>query len=206
MCTLYKVDKSAAEVAGWFRARAPQLPLNVPDEVYPGYPGLVVRERDGERVLEQMTWGFPLRLKGMKPNSQPKPVNNIADLRKPFWSPLARKPQWRCLIPVTHFCEAEGPKGRKTRTWLYEREQPIFAWGGLWRNSDEGGPVYSGAMADCNETVRPIHTRMPVILRREDWETWLHGSFEDICARQGRCYPDELIGIQRTAEPWHKRA
>jgi hypothetical protein len=44
--------------------------------------------------------GFPLRLKGMKPDSKPRPVNNIADLSKPMWSELARKPQGRCLIDV----------------------------------------------------------------------------------------------------------
>lgn len=52
----------------------------------------------------------------MKPESKPKPVNNIADMRKGMWSGLARKPQWRCLIPVTAFAEAEGAKGPKTRT------------------------------------------------------------------------------------------
>jgi hypothetical protein len=40
-----------------------------------------------------MVWGFPVRLKGMKPDSKPGPVNNIADLSKPMWIGLARKPQ-----------------------------------------------------------------------------------------------------------------
>ena len=39
---------------------------------------MVIREADGERVLQSMVWGFPLRLKGMKPNSKPRPVNNVA--------------------------------------------------------------------------------------------------------------------------------
>jgi len=68
--------------------------------------------------------GFPLRLKGMKPEGKPKPVNNIADLKKPMWIGLARKPQWRCLIPVTHFAEAEGQKGSKTRTWFNVKGRP----------------------------------------------------------------------------------
>jgi putative SOS response-associated peptidase YedK len=156
ICNLYPMTKGIDEVARLFGAKVPPSQPNFPEEVYPGYPGVVVRERDDGRVLEQMTWGFPLRLKGVKPGSKPKPVNNIADLRKPMWSGLARQPQWRCLIPLTHFCEAEGEKGCKTRTWLSEAEQPVFAWGGLWRISDEWGPVYSGAMTDCNETIRPI--------------------------------------------------
>ena len=92
---------------------------------------MVVREVGGRRVLSSITWGFPLRLASMKPDSKPKPVNNIADLRKGMWVGLARKPQWRCLIPVTSFAEAEGPKGAKTRTWFSVKDQPLFAWAGL---------------------------------------------------------------------------
>jgi len=112
-----------------------------------------------------MVWGFPLRLKAMKPESKPRPVNNIADLSKPMWIGLARQPQGRCLIPLTGFAEPAGPKGAKTRTWVTVKGQPIFAWGGLWRESAEWGPVYSGAMADCNEAIRPLHDRMPVLLQ-----------------------------------------
>lgn len=98
---------------------------------------MVVREE--ARIIQSMAWGFPLRLKGMKPESKPKPVNNIADMRKDMWIGLARKPQWRCLIPVTAFAEAEGAKGAKTRTWFNVKDQPIFAW------PASGGSAMSGA-------------------------------------------------------------
>jgi len=42
--------------------------------------------------LQSMTWGFPLRLKGMSPTARPRPVNNIAALNKPMWKGLAAKP------------------------------------------------------------------------------------------------------------------
>jgi putative SOS response-associated peptidase YedK len=77
MCNLYTVRKSAAEVAAHFGVKTPAL-SNAPEEILPGYPGLVVREAEGERVMQSMVWGFPLRLKGMKPEFKPKPVNNIA--------------------------------------------------------------------------------------------------------------------------------
>jgi hypothetical protein len=51
ICNLYRVRKSVAEVADLFRAPIPAAAPNVPDEVYPGYPGLVVRDLDGSRVL-----------------------------------------------------------------------------------------------------------------------------------------------------------
>ena len=30
------------------------------------------------------------------------------------------------------------------------------------------GPVYSGLMTDCNEVVRPVHDRMPVLLQVDE--------------------------------------
>ena len=85
MCNLTTVRKSRDEVAAHFRVRTPpEVALNAPEETLPGYPGMVIRETGGERVLQSMVWGFPLRLKGMKPESKPRPVNNIADLSKPI--------------------------------------------------------------------------------------------------------------------------
>ena len=204
MCNLYTVRKSVDEVAAHFGVATPNQ-FNSAAEVVPGYPGMVVREVEGKRVLQSMTWGFPLRLKTMKPESKPKAVNNIADLQKGMWVGLARKPQWRCLIPVTEFAEAEGEKGSKTRTWFRVKGQPIFAWGGLWRESAEWGAVYSGAMTDCNEAIRPVHDRMPVLLHVDEYNTWLNGSFEDILGFQKRCFPDDLIEMERTSELWVRK-
>jgi putative SOS response-associated peptidase YedK len=204
MCNLYTARKSAAEVAAHFGVQHP-VQSNAPDEVYPGMPGMVIREADGVRIMQSMTWGFPLRLRTMKPDAKPKPVNNIADLRKGMWIGLARKPEWRCLIPATEFAEPEGPRGAKTRTWFSVKGQPIFAWAGLWRDSAEWGPVYSGVMTDCNEAIRPVHDRMPVLLHPDEYDRWLHGSFDDMIGFQERCFPDELIEMRRTDELWVKR-
>jgi putative SOS response-associated peptidase YedK len=200
---LYTVRKNAFEVASHFGV-AEALATNAPEEVYPGTPGMVVREEAGVRVMQSMAWGFPLRLRGMSPTAKPRPVNNIADLNKPMWKGVAAKPHWRCLVPVTAFAEAEGPKGAKTRTWFNVKDQPIFAWAGLWRISDEWGPVYSGVMTDCNEAIRPVHDRMPVLLMPEDYDRWLGGSFEEAVALQNRCFPDALIEMTRTDTLWVK--
>ena len=74
------------------------------------------------------------------------------------------------------------------------RAVEIAAWVGMWKNSDEWGPVYSGLMTDCNEVVRPVHNRMPVLLHEEDYDLWLRGTLDDVMSFQGRCFPDELVG------------
>ena len=207
MCNLYTSKKSAAEIAAPFRAQIP-IAVNAGEgEVYPGGPGMVVREAEGQRILQAMTWGFPLAMKSKKTGLpiKPKPINNIADLSSFMWRFVAPRPENRCLIPLTGFCEAEGEKGAKTRTWIAVRDEPIFAWAGMWKHSQEWGPVYSGLMTDCNEAIRPVHDRMPVLLHEEDHDRWLHGSLDDVIAFQTRCYPDDLIEIERTAEPWLRR-
>jgi putative SOS response-associated peptidase YedK len=205
MCNLYTTKASAAEIAAHFKARQPNLFNAPPSEVYPGAPGLVVREDESGRILQSMTWGFPLRLKSMKPGTKPKPVNNIADLGSFMWRFIAARSEHRCLIPLTGFCEAEGEKGSKTRTWFSLSGRPIFAWAGMWKDSAEWGPVYAGLMTDCNEAVRPVHDRMPVLLHEEDYDLWLRGSLEEVMRFQGRCFPDALIAMERTSEPWIRR-
>src|SRR5678815_4429248 len=72
MCNLYNMRKNVDEVARLFRVTA-DPPGNAGEIVYPGYPGYVV----AEGRVRQMTWGFPLPLKGRNGQPlKPKPVNN----------------------------------------------------------------------------------------------------------------------------------
>jgi hypothetical protein len=47
---------------------------------------------------------------------------------------------------------------------------------------------------------------MPVLLHADEYDRWLHGSFEDALAFQARCFPDVLIEMTRTDELWVRRA
>jgi putative SOS response-associated peptidase YedK len=103
---------------------------------------------------------------------------------------------------LASFAEPEGPKGAKTRTWVTVKDQPIAAWPGLWRDSEGWGPVYSGVIMDCNDAMRPLHDRMPVLLLPDEFDQWLRGSFDDLVALQKRRFPSELIEISPTQELW----
>jgi hypothetical protein len=50
-CNLYRITTGVAEVATLFDAPLPAFSSNAPEEIYPGYPDLVVREADGARVV-----------------------------------------------------------------------------------------------------------------------------------------------------------
>ncbi|GGB87929.1 DUF159 family protein [Novosphingobium endophyticum] len=197
MCNLYRLTPGPAEIARLFGTPLPES-LNTPGEIYPGYPGLVV----AGGMLRAMTWGFPLvqRSKRTGQPLKPKPVNNArADkLASAFWrsSFEAR----RCLVPMSAFAEAEGPKGHMTRTWLSLPDRPVFACAGVWRDSAEWGPVYSLVMTDAAETTAEVHDRVPVILSTEDEARWIAGAPAealDLC----RPWAGDIT-IERTSESW----
>ena len=205
MCNLVTLNSTVDEVASYFKSRRPQATNASPGDVYPGGKGFVVRQDGGERVLQAMTWGFPVRLKHMKPTSKPKPVNNARDDKlMSFWRPWFTNPVHRCLIPFTSFAEAEGEKGKMTRTWISVADQPLAAWAGLWRPTDEWGDCYTGVMVDATEELFHIHDRMPVILHPEDHDAWLHAPAEEAMALVAK-YPADRLAVERTEVPWFSR-
>src|SRR5438270_9872241 len=190
------MTKTVDEVARLFGAIA-DPPGNAGDTVYPGYPGHVV----AQGLVRQMTWGFPLVLKGKNGQPlKPKPVNNCrTDKLDSFMWRYSFQEQ-RCLIPVTGFCEAEGEKGSKTRTWFSLPHEELFAVAGIWRDTPEWGPAYSMVMTEACGHVQPVHDRMPAILQPGDWANWLNGPPD---AAGLLCRPYELaMSMEQTSEPW----
>lgn len=214
MCNLYRLARAPEEVARMFAARI-AAGANLPGEVYPGYPGLVLApDADGALAAGTMTWGFPLALKGKGGRVlKPKAVTNAREdkLATAFWQgSFARR---RCLIPLTAWAEAEGEKGRMTRTWysvaagseaaVAEDElgaPPVFAVAGLWRPTEQWGRAYAMVMADGCAQMAEVHDRMPVILAREQWADWLGGD-PDPALALCRTWGGDLA-VDRTREKW----
>ncbi len=68
---------------------------------------------------------------------KPKPVNNTRTNKLDSYMWRHSFAERRCLIPLTAWAEAEGPKGGKTRTWLSLPDADPFAVAGICRSSDE---------------------------------------------------------------------
>jgi len=165
MCNRYQPGERQ-RIEDHFSAKVLRAFNEGPATVHPREPGWVVRQQDGKMVLEQMTWGFPVVLRGRKGQPlKPKPVNNARfDKLGAFWKRWAVLPELRCLIPASRYAEAVGTPGKMTETWLSVKGTPIFAWAGLWRTSEEWGEVYTGVMTENAPELEHIHDRSPVIL------------------------------------------
>jgi putative SOS response-associated peptidase YedK len=96
-----------------------------------------------------------------------------------FRAPLRHK---RCIIPATGFYEPDKIHFAKPPyPWHYFqlKDQPIFGFAGLydiWKDKETGKEIYSYTIITTtpNEIVGQVHDRMPVILKKEDEETWLN--------------------------------
>ena len=198
MCNLYRMTNSADEVARWFGAVNDLGGANFGAEVFPGYPGAVIA---GGR-LRQMTWGFPLQLTSKVTGKplKPKPVNNTRSDKLGSYMWRYSFEERRCLIPLSAWAEAEGPRGGKTRTWMSLPDAELFSVAGIWRDTSEWGACYSMVMTDSAGDAAEVHSRMPVVLTEGQRQIWTEGSAE---AAYALCTPYEgPLAIDRTATPW----
>jgi putative SOS response-associated peptidase YedK len=84
----------------------------------------------------------------------------------------------RCLVPADGFYEWKKLDAKTKQPFAFgmANEQP-FAFAGLWDawKDPAGGWLqsYSIITTEANELMAPVHDRMPVILKPEDYTRWL---------------------------------
>jgi putative SOS response-associated peptidase YedK len=134
---------------------------------------------EGRRQLEVVRWGFPatwLTRQGKDPWSRPL-INAKSEeaAHKTTWRrPLASQ---RCLVPTTGFIEWR--KQGRTR-WPIRFAGPgpdgHLTLAGIWQDFQREGETVrcmSLLTTSASEDVAPTHDRMPVILARDRFDTWL---------------------------------
>lgn len=120
-----------------------------------------------------------------------------------MWERTVVDRRYRCLIPLTHFANPDGPKGGKTRTWFSLHRQPLLAWAGFRRNTPEFGPVFAGMTMSANEMIRPLNDRMPALLKVNEYDLWLHGDIQDVIRFQLRDpMPPDEFEVLETRDRW----
>ena len=185
MCNLYTMTATVDELRGLFGPFAGDT-ANLPPftEIYPGKPAPVFR-REGEAGLRMdlMDWGFPgpAAAKG-------RPVTNVRNLTSPMWRNALERPDRRCIVPVSSFCEwstePDPETKRKRKHWfgLHEGDDPLFAFAGIWRPGPER-PYMAFLTCDPNTVVGAVHPKaMPVMLRARDVGIWLDSERVTACA------------------------
>jgi putative SOS response-associated peptidase YedK len=160
--------------------------INTPDElnklqnrynIAPGQINPVIVQEDGNK-LEWFFWGlipYWAKNEDMKYktiNARAESVDTAASYRKPLRFQ-------RCLIPATGFYEWDKSQKPSQPYYFQVKDNSLFAFAGLydiWKNPQTNHDVksYTIITTQPNDSVKNIHNRMPVILEKEDEETWLN--------------------------------
>ena len=208
MCGLYSFRKSAEETRSLFNyMEQPAFPPRT--YVAPGSPIAIVRMEKGGRHFALVRWGFiPSWTKEIKPG---KPLINARGetvIGKPsFRNAMKRR---RCLVPADGFYEWKGDvPGKKQPFFIRRPDDGLFAFAGLWEHwmGADGSELETGLIitTEPNRVVRQIHTRMPVVVMPQHYETWLKGEAGEAAALMQPAPDDFFVAeptrIERNAPP-----
>ncbi len=145
----------------------------------------VVVERDGDRTLDTMRWGFvPFWAKEL--GKGPQPINarvETIDDRRMFASSFRNR---RVLLPADGFYEwqAREPGSKKQPWYIHDPDDRPLGFAGIWTtwtDEDSGEPVESTCILtrDAAGRMTDLHHRMPVVLPENLWATWLEASEQE---------------------------
>lgn len=156
--------------------------------------------READNELLEMRWGLipywakDAAIGNRMINARSETVAEKSAYKEPF----RRR---RCLVLADGFYEWQKTEGGKQPYYIYLTEHRPFAFAGLWERwkprpgqleeiatpdrpdvtlSDDGRIVSCAILTtDANDKLADIHDRMPVILPREHWDTWLDPDVDD---------------------------
>jgi putative SOS response-associated peptidase YedK len=164
----------------------------LPSELAPSYnisPSqdiAAVRMLGERRRLDMLRWGLvPAWAKDVKIGY--RMINARAET-------VADKPAWRtafrlrrCLIPADGFYEWRRTADGKQPYHIRMKDGGVFGLAGIWERRE----VADGVLESCsiivtaaNDTIRPVHDRMPVIIAPQDYTAWLDPGLRDPGALQ----------------------
>jgi putative SOS response-associated peptidase YedK len=161
---------------------------------------------EGSKRLRTMKWGLvPSWAKDPAIGQQMINARAETITQKPSFKDLLFSR--RCIVPATGFYEWLRDGQRKMPIYFRAKDGESFGFAGLWDRwrpaSGQGDELESFTIITtvANETVSPVHNRMPVILSSEDEERWLDPNLKElseILSMLKPCPPDRLEGYRVT--------
>ena len=135
-------------------------------DVFPSESSLVIHTGDRKLLAGEMLWGFsnPYR-KGLIINARAETVRE----KNLFADSIMNR---RCLIPASGFYEWDPYKAR----FLFSHpDDELLLLAGIY-HEEHGAPAphYTILTTQANESMIPVHDRMPVIISRDEIHPWLN--------------------------------
>lgn len=167
MCGRFFIDGNAErEIKRIARRRGPadgRLFADIRRDIHPSEQAAILAPAGTEIAAVPMRWGFPSRGAGQLL------INARAEsaMERPAFSESVMRR--RCIIPAAGFYEWDRDKNKAE---FYLPETPCIFMAGMY-NLFEGEDRFVILTTDANESMRPVHDRMPLILKEEQLQDWL---------------------------------
>jgi putative SOS response-associated peptidase YedK len=154
-----------------------EIPLLTPRcNIAPSQEAPVIVEAEGKRSIELFQWGL-IPSWAKDPTIGKKMINARAET-------LAEKPSFkrllkgrRCIVLADSFYEWRKESKRRVPMRFKLRSGEPFVFAGLWDSwrQPDGNLVrtYTIITTEPNDVLRPIHNRMPAMLKHDDALKWL---------------------------------
>ncbi len=197
MCGRFTLHAPPEAVAGYFDIDA--IPDLAPDyNIAPAQAVAAVRVPERDRELVMLRWGLvPSWAKDLQTGYRMINARAETVAEKPAFRTAFR--QRRCLIPADGFYEWRKTPDGKQPWHIRMRDGGLFAFAGLWEcwlGPDARIESCTIIVTHANETIRPVHDRMPVIIDPADFDRWLDPECRDAKAMQALLQPWPAAGME----------
>ena len=171
MCGRFGEEEEYVALARRYQAVVQAIDPGPRYNVAPTQDVAVIVAHEGKRHLTHYRWGLvphfakELAIGARMINARAETITKQAAFRESFV-------QRRCIIPATRFYEWKQIGNQKVPYSILRNDGAPMHFAGLWaswRNPSTRDRVLSCAIVTTtpNETMRPLHDRMPVILPDE---------------------------------------
>jgi len=194
MCGRYNLITDAVSLLDFFATEQTLFDTSQIEPRYniaPGQNVPVVRDGTNGRELVLARWGLVPHW-SKESRTRYSTINARAET-------VAEKPVYRdsfnrrrCLIPATGFYEWKREGEQKIPHHIQLAEGGLFAFAGLWDHWEKQGQGFDSCsiiVTTANETVQPVHERMPVILNQAYYNTWLNPAHGNCAQLQSMLVP-----------------
>lgn len=147
-------------------------PFQANFNVSPGMIAPVIVNEDKTNTIKYMKWGFyPFQ----KPDSKGFFIFNTkaeTATTNPFFEHILF--EHRCLVPCIGFYEWEKSGSSKRPYLIHTKSTEVFSLAGIYFKDANNPESFSIITTAPNTLVSPIHNRMPVVIKKEDEDTYIN--------------------------------
>lgn len=159
---------------------------------------VIYKDKKQENRIEFMKWGL-IPFWAKDPRIGYKMINARAETltQKPSFKHILKTK--RCLIPASGFYEWKKVDKQKVPYYIGIKNCKTFSFAGLfdhWKDGDGNElKTFTIITTNANNTIKPIHDRMPVILKQEYEGKWLDIKIQnsDLLAEMLKPYADDQM-------------